>query len=71
MTPSFFCFPYGRFDAAAKAAVRAAGYLAATTTHRGAGVARATTASSCRASASDARLTPAALLRRLRAAARR
>ena len=35
VTPNFFCFPYGRFDAAAKAAVRAAGYLAATTTHRG------------------------------------
>ena len=39
VTTNFFCFPYGHFDAAAKAAVRAAGYLAATTTHRGAGVA--------------------------------
>ena len=35
VTANFFCFPYGRFDAAAKAAVRAAGYLAATTTRRG------------------------------------
>lgn len=32
----FFCYPYGRFDAAVKAAVRAAGYLGATTTRRGA-----------------------------------
>ncbi len=32
----FFCYPYGRFDAAVKAAVRAAGFLGATTTRRGA-----------------------------------
>jgi peptidoglycan/xylan/chitin deacetylase (PgdA/CDA1 family) len=31
----FFCFPYGRSDAAVRAAVRAAGYTGATTTHRG------------------------------------
>ena len=32
----FFCYPYGRFDATVQAAVRAAGYKAATTTRRGA-----------------------------------
>jgi peptidoglycan/xylan/chitin deacetylase (PgdA/CDA1 family) len=31
----FFCYPYGRFDATVKAAVRAAGFLAATTTRTG------------------------------------
>jgi hypothetical protein len=31
----FFCYPSGRFDAAAIAAVRAAGYLGATTTQFG------------------------------------
>ncbi len=31
----FFCYPSGRFDAAAKAAVRRAGFLAATTTREG------------------------------------
>ncbi|HEX2085003.1 MAG TPA: polysaccharide deacetylase family protein [Solirubrobacteraceae bacterium] len=32
----FFCYPYGRLDAAVEAAVQAAGYLGATTTRRGA-----------------------------------
>jgi peptidoglycan/xylan/chitin deacetylase (PgdA/CDA1 family) len=32
----FFCYPYGRHDAAVEAAVRDAGYLGATTTRRGA-----------------------------------
>ena len=32
---SFFCFPYGRTDAAVRAAVRAAGYTGATTTQAG------------------------------------
>ena len=31
----FFCYPFGRFDATVQAAVRAAGYKAATTTRRG------------------------------------
>jgi peptidoglycan/xylan/chitin deacetylase (PgdA/CDA1 family) len=32
---SFFCYPAGRYDAAVVAAVRAAGYLGATTTNQG------------------------------------
>jgi peptidoglycan/xylan/chitin deacetylase (PgdA/CDA1 family) len=32
---SFFCYPYGRADAAVRAAVRRAGYTGATTTHAG------------------------------------
>ncbi len=36
IVPEFFCYPYGRFDAAVKEAVRSAGFLAATTTRRGA-----------------------------------
>lgn len=32
----FFCYPYGRWDAAARDAVRDAGFLGATTTRRGA-----------------------------------
>lgn len=36
LTVDFFCYPYGRFDAAVQAAVRAAGFLGATTTRRGA-----------------------------------
>jgi peptidoglycan/xylan/chitin deacetylase (PgdA/CDA1 family) len=35
VSADFFCFPYGRFDAAVQAAVRSAGYLGATTAHRG------------------------------------
>lgn len=35
VTPRFFCYPAGRNDAAARAAVRAAGYEAATTTEPG------------------------------------
>jgi peptidoglycan/xylan/chitin deacetylase (PgdA/CDA1 family) len=35
VTPRFFCYPSGRLDARVVAAVRRAGYLAATTTRRG------------------------------------
>jgi peptidoglycan/xylan/chitin deacetylase (PgdA/CDA1 family) len=35
VTPDFFCYPFGRLDAAVVAAVRDAGYLAATTTRPG------------------------------------
>ena len=70
VTPNFFCFPYGHFDAAAKAAVRAAGYLAATTTRRGLARRAGRHRSSCRAISVSARTSPAALLRRLRAATR-
>jgi peptidoglycan/xylan/chitin deacetylase (PgdA/CDA1 family) len=31
----FYCYPYGRFDSTVEAAVRAAGFVAATTTRRG------------------------------------
>ena len=70
VTTNFFCFPYGRFDAAAKAAVRAAGYLAATTTHRGVASPGGDPFELPRVSVST-RTSPAALLRKLRAAARR
>jgi peptidoglycan/xylan/chitin deacetylase (PgdA/CDA1 family) len=67
VTPSFFCFPYGRYDAAVKAAVRAVGYLAATTTRRGLASPDGDRFALPRVSVST-RTTPAALLRRLRAA---
>ena len=70
VTANFFCFPYGRFDAAAKAAVRDAGYLAATTTHRGLASPGDDPFELPRVSVST-RTSPAALLRRLRAASRR
>ncbi len=35
VTPRFFCYPFGRLDAAVVAAVRDAGYVAATTTRPG------------------------------------
>jgi hypothetical protein len=69
VTANFFCFPYGRFDAAVKAAVRAAGYLAATTTRRGVARPGGDPYALPRISVSP-RTSPAALLRRLRAAAR-
>jgi len=69
VTTDFFCFPYGRSDAAAKAAVRAAGYLGATTTHRGVASRGGDPFELPRISVSP-RTSPAALLRRLRAAAR-
>ena len=69
VTTNFFCFPYGRFDAAAKAAVRAAGYLAATTTRRGVARPGGDPFELPRISVSP-RTSPAALLRRLRTAAR-
>jgi peptidoglycan/xylan/chitin deacetylase (PgdA/CDA1 family) len=61
---AFFCYPYGRYDARVVAAVRAAGYRAATTEDEGPGVARDLyVLKRVRVSGSD---TPAALLVRLR-----
>jgi peptidoglycan/xylan/chitin deacetylase (PgdA/CDA1 family) len=60
---AFFCYPYGRYDARVIAAVRAAGYRAATTEDVGLGVARDLyVLKRVRVSASD---TPASLLARL------
>jgi peptidoglycan/xylan/chitin deacetylase (PgdA/CDA1 family) len=66
VTPSFFCFPYGHHDAAARAAVRAAGYLGATTTRRALAKPGGNRFALPRISVST-RTTPAALLRRIRA----
>jgi peptidoglycan/xylan/chitin deacetylase (PgdA/CDA1 family) len=66
VTANFFCFPYGRYDAALKAAVRRAGYLAATTTRRGFASPEGDRFALPRISVSP-RTTPAALLRRLHA----
>ncbi len=65
VTPSFFCFPYGHADAAAEAAVRAAGYLAATTTRRGVASPRGDRFALPRISVS-VRTAPSALLRAVR-----
>ena len=65
VTTNFFCFPYGHYDAAVKAAVRRAGYLAATTTRRGLASPHGDRFALPRISVS-ARTKPAALLRRLR-----
>jgi len=65
VTTNFFCFPYGRYDAAVKAAVRRAGYLAATTTRRGLASPQGDRFALPRISVSP-RTKPAALLRRLR-----
>jgi peptidoglycan/xylan/chitin deacetylase (PgdA/CDA1 family) len=65
VTTSFFCFPYGHYDAAVKAAVRAAGYLAATTTRRGLASPGGDRFALPRISVS-VRTAPAVLLRRLR-----
>jgi len=65
VTTNFFCFPYGHYDAAVKAAVRRAGYLAATTTRRGLASPDGDRFALPRISVS-ARTKPAALLRRLR-----
>jgi peptidoglycan/xylan/chitin deacetylase (PgdA/CDA1 family) len=70
VTPSFFCFPYGRFDAGVKAAVRAAGYLGATTTHRGLASPGGDPYELPRLGV-DGRTSPRALVRRLRELARR
>ena len=67
VTTDFFCFPYGRSDAAARAAVRAAGYLGATTTRRGLAKPGGDRFALPRISVST-RTKPAALLRRLRSA---
>ena len=65
VTTSFFCFPYGHYDAAVEAAVLAAGYLAATTTRRGLASPAGDRFALPRISVS-VRTRPAALLRRLR-----
>ena len=65
VTTNFLCFPYGHYDAAVQAAVRAAGYLAATTTRRGLASREADRFALPRISVS-VRTTPAALLRRIR-----
>jgi len=67
VTSNFFCFPYGRSDAAVRAAVRAAGYLGATTTRRGLAKPGGDRFALPRLSVST-RTKPAALLRRLRRA---
>jgi peptidoglycan/xylan/chitin deacetylase (PgdA/CDA1 family) len=61
---NFFCYPYGRADAATRAAVRRAGYLGATTTHTG--VARPGEAMMLPRIGVGPKDTPARLLRRLR-----
>lgn len=64
----FFCYPFGRYDARVVAAVRAAGYQAATTTDEGLGVAHDVyVLKRIRVNGSD---TPASLLARLHASAR-
>jgi peptidoglycan/xylan/chitin deacetylase (PgdA/CDA1 family) len=67
VTPNFLCFPYGHYDATVQAAVRWAGYLAATTTRRGLASRAADRFALPRISVS-VRTTPAVLLRRIRAA---
>jgi peptidoglycan/xylan/chitin deacetylase (PgdA/CDA1 family) len=62
---NFLCLPYGHVDAAVKAAVRAAGYLGATTTRRGLAAPGGDRFALPRISVS-VRTKPAALLRRLR-----
>jgi peptidoglycan/xylan/chitin deacetylase (PgdA/CDA1 family) len=64
VTTNFLCLPYGHVDAAVKAAVRAAGYLGATTTRRGLAAPRGDRFALPRISVS-VRTKPAALLRRL------
>ena len=65
VTPNFFCFPYGHHDAAAREAVRLAGYLGATTTRRALARPGGNRFALPRISVS-ARTKPSALLRRLR-----
>jgi peptidoglycan/xylan/chitin deacetylase (PgdA/CDA1 family) len=66
----FFCYPYGRFDAAVEAAVRAAGYVAATTTRRALAGPAADPYELPRVGI-DARTAPSALVRELRRLRRR
>lgn len=61
----FFCYPYGRADAATRAAVRRAGYTGATTTHAGIAKPRASRWRLPRIGVGP-RATAARLLRRLR-----
>jgi peptidoglycan/xylan/chitin deacetylase (PgdA/CDA1 family) len=65
VTANFFCFPYGRYDAAVQAAVRRAGYLAATTTRRAVASPDGDRFALPRISVS-ARTKPSTLLRRIR-----
>jgi peptidoglycan/xylan/chitin deacetylase (PgdA/CDA1 family) len=61
---NFFCYPYGRADAATRAAVRRAGYLGATTAHSG--VARPRDAMMLPRIGVGPKDSPARLLKRLR-----
>jgi peptidoglycan/xylan/chitin deacetylase (PgdA/CDA1 family) len=61
---SFFCYPSGRYDATVVAAVRAAGYLGATTTHLG-WASPGDDAFTLPRLRVDGEMTPAALLARL------
>ena len=67
VTPNFFCFPGGRVDDRAKAAVRAAGYLAATTTRPGVAAPGGDRYALPRIGV-DGGMSPSALLRALRRA---
>lgn len=66
----FFCYPYGRHDARVRAAVRAAGFLGAATTRRGA-ASPADGAYALDRIVVTARFSPARLLRAVRATSRR
>jgi peptidoglycan/xylan/chitin deacetylase (PgdA/CDA1 family) len=63
----FFCYPYGRFDAAVEEAVREAGFVAATTTRHGVATPQEDPFALSRIGV-DGRSSPRALVRELRAA---
>jgi peptidoglycan/xylan/chitin deacetylase (PgdA/CDA1 family) len=65
--PAFFCYPYGHLDARVEAAVRRAGFLAATTTRRGVAAPGQDAYALPRITVTS-RTTPAALLERIRRA---
>jgi len=67
---NFFCYPYGRFDATVKAAVRAAGFVAATTIRPGVATPGADPYALGRIRVGP-RTSPRALVRRLRCPAGR
>jgi peptidoglycan/xylan/chitin deacetylase (PgdA/CDA1 family) len=69
LRPAFFCYPYGHLDGRVEAAVRRAGYLAATTTRRGLAAPGRDRYALPRISVST-HTTPRALIARIRAAAR-
>ena len=62
---NFFAYPSGRYNPAVEAAVRAAGYMGATTTQPGQAT-RAATPTRCRGSASRPEMTPAQLVATVR-----